>query len=177
MELIQTGDPLVLVGDVPASGETDRQTREHEAGLCLLRHGMALLGFAMSNIVTNEYGKPYFEEEGLPNFSISHSGGRVACALSSHEIGCDIERLTSVPRILDKELEKVRRFVPDARMDDYDARTKLWTVYEALAKADGKGIPLAPRDIECCSWHIRTWLIEGGCVLSSATREMWESIA
>lgn len=132
---------------------------------------MARLGLPLSNILTDEYGKPYFEKEGLPYFSISHSSGRVACALSSQAIGCDIERITRVPRILDKELEKVRQFLPDADIEDPTDRTKLWTVYESLAKACGKGIPLSLGDIECCSWDINTWFIEGNYALSIAVRE------
>ena len=127
-----------------------------------------MLGLPFPDIWANEYGKPYFDNgdgSGFPYFSISHAYGYAACAISKVEIGCDIEKIQRVPRILDKELAKAERLVPGAA-DDEHGRTLRWTVYEALAKCIGTGIPLQEPDIDAFEWRSRTWDVHDSHVLS-----------
>lgn len=66
------------------------------AALCLLRQGIKkVFGDTDYTVIYNENGKPYTDK---CFFSISHSGGFVACALSDKNIGLDIEVLKNIKR-------------------------------------------------------------------------------
>lgn len=62
----------------------------HQEGYQLLEE---MIGHPFQ-IIYNNYGKPYIKESNL-YFSISHSFHTVACVLSDHEIGIDIEKIRS----------------------------------------------------------------------------------
>lgn len=173
IELVCAGDPLVLVGKIPASCKSERQQGEHEAGLRLLNYGMSILNLPVPPIKADEHGKPFFSEKGFPCFSISHSSGVAACAISRSDIGCDIEKITRVPRILDKEIDKVRHLASGVAFNSPLGRTTLWTMYEAIAKADGMGIPLDFDSVDS-RWHIKTWTIWDSHILTIAMRETKE---
>ena len=44
-------------------------------------------------IQTGEFGKPYISGDNI-HYNISHSGDYVVCAVSNHEIGVDIQKVT-----------------------------------------------------------------------------------
>ena len=122
------------------------------AGLWLLCRMAEESGISLSGMTLSQEagGRPYFPGA-LPDFSISHTRGIVACALSISDsaspparIGLDIERLgerssTSMERI-------VSRFFSDAERSLFlaspDERTflEIWTGKEALCKQDGIGL-------------------------------------
>jgi 4'-phosphopantetheinyl transferase len=88
----------------------------------------------------DQHGKPY-----LPNreyhFSIAHSGGSVAVAISRSEIGLDLEP----QRSLDHLALAKRFFSPEEaswleRNSDPSQFFRLWTCREAAVKADGRGL-------------------------------------
>lgn len=162
----------MLIGNIPASCKKSREVREHEAGLHLLSYGMELLGLPIQAFYYNKYEKPYFKGFGSPYFSISHSSNHVACAISRTEIGCDIEKIKSVPHILDKELDKIRYINKSTDEICETNRTILWTIYESIAKCIGKGIPVHQEDIDTFAWNVKTWMIKKKYVLSIATRIM-----
>lgn len=95
-----------------------------------------------ADIVCDEYGKP-----GLPGkeiyFSLSHSGGFVACAVGDTELGIDIQLLTSY-----REKMAARYFHPAEneflkRSKDRDGDfTRLWCMKESYVKAHGKGLSM-----------------------------------
>lgn len=80
-------------------------------------------------------------------FNISHSGKYVVCAVSDIEIGCDIQKIRSIPRNLYPRLKKfadMNGFVLDSachRLSVFN-QTLLWTRYESLGKYLGTGIPV-----------------------------------
>lgn len=168
MEIINAGDPLVILASIPASCQS-REMREHEAGLRLLSMGMEYLGLEMDEIIHNKYGKPYFQGKHLPYFSISHSSSYVACTIAQHEIGCDLENNKKVPKILSRELGKVKCFIKD-EINRTSKRTVLWTVYEAVAKCIGKGIPLE-ENIDSAEWIVKTWLPKDDYALTVAYKK------
>ncbi len=157
VEIICKGDPLVIIGNIPASCGLSREKNEHEAGLQLLKHGMDYLNLPLYFIKTNCYGKPFFDNVEGPYFSISHSANFVACAISSKEIGCDIERIKRVPGNLEKELYKIQHLLDEKTTSSFEDKIKLWTVYEAMAKCIGKGIPIEQNDIDSYDWNIMIW--------------------
>ena len=100
-----------------------------------------------------EHGKPFAIVQGLPariGFNVSHSGKHGLIALAPEgRLGVDVEEC--VPhRNLDTLIETV--FTPDERAelaliegeDRHRAFFRLWTVKEALVKAEGTGLSLDP---------------------------------
>lgn len=169
------GDPCVLIGNIPASNVGNRELREHEAGIHLLNYGMLSLGYPEYKIRYEKSGKPYFESEGtrVPvYFSISHSGDYAVCAISRHVIGCDIEKIKSVPHILDKELRKIRNTGFRPVSDDHNTiRVQQWTVYESIGKYFGSGIPVELEWINRQNWKVYSWVIASQYVLTVVQRK------
>ena len=106
--------------------------------------------------VYNEFGKP-----SLPNlpihFSLSHCKDAVACAVSDHNIGIDVE--TIVPYNPDvarrvctaAELEMLEH--SENKETDF---IKLWTVKEAISKYEGMGLSLPFVNIEIGDYNMKT---------------------
>ena len=83
-------------------------------------------------ILTNEMGKPFFKNG--PFFNVSHSGKYVVMAVSSKEIGVDIEEnkardLSSITKIFNEAEAKVAK----EHQDFY----YLWCAKESLIKCMG----------------------------------------
>ena len=125
------------------SMRADGSAKESLFALILLstlveRAGRSVKGLELCR---NANGKPYFENSDL-KFSISHSGGYVAVALSDDgDIGIDIET-ADVSEEKARKLAK-RFFTEDeqcAVRDDTDAFLKLWSKKEATAKYLGTSL-------------------------------------
>ena len=92
--------------------------------------------------VYNEFGKP-----SLPNlpihFSLSHCKDAVACAVSNHNIGIDVESIVpynpDVARRVCTAYEL--KMLEQSSNKDVDF-IKLWTVKEAISKYEGMGLSL-----------------------------------
>jgi 4'-phosphopantetheinyl transferase len=101
----------------------------------------------------NEGGKPALECEDV-NFNLSHSGDLALIAISNGAaVGVDVEQLRPQPR-LDQLARRVltvgeRELLEQARAEGAGARWFLqcWTAKEAVAKAFGFGLALAPNRI------------------------------
>lgn len=90
-------------------------------------------------IYYGEKGKPYVN--GL-YFNLSHSGGRVALAVSSAPVGCDIELIRRAPARVERkftqsERESLSRFTGAERDRAFFA---LWTAKESYLKMTGEGL-------------------------------------
>ena len=169
VEIVNAGDPLVLLGRIPASSEC-RVLREHEAGIYLLRYGIELLGFDMGEVAYKTTGKPYFTNSDLPYFNISHSKGLVICSISRQEVGCDIELIQRIPRILNTELRKIINANTRPLFSHEEKETLLWTIYEAVAKCMGTGIPINQDKIDCKEWNIINRTINEKYIISVVTK-------
>jgi 4'-phosphopantetheinyl transferase len=99
-------------------------------------------------LAVDERGKPNIDRRTGYQFNLSHAGGWAIMAVTKDvAIGVDLEPLRPVPNAL----AIARRFFPPS---DYEAIAALpeearsaaflisWTLKEALAKADGRGIEL-----------------------------------
>ncbi len=84
------------------------------------------------NYAENKYGKPFFPERQDIKFNISHSGSFAMAAVSSSEVGCDIEEDkktdTDISRLCLSENE---------RKDDI---IRIWTMKESFLKKEGCGL-------------------------------------
>ena len=113
----------------------------------LLEACLAELGMPAAHIEQDQNGKPYLPDENL-YFNISHSGTKVLCAVSDHEIGCDVEQVRAA------RLGVARRyFCPEEYQSLLACRDaaaqdrlfiRLWTLKESFLKAVGLGFRLPP---------------------------------
>ena len=143
-------DPL-LVPDELKKLPMERQQRIHNmqqeksrkqsmgVGL-LLQKVLALYHMQDSQVYTGEHGKPMIE--GL-EFSLSHSGNLVVCAVSNKPVGCDVERLREAPRGVAKRCfsEGEQAYLSQFSEVEYDREFfKLWTMKESYVKMTGEGM-------------------------------------
>lgn len=121
----------------------------------LLMQGLERLGMNLKEMIyhygTN--GKPYLTGGGQNvYFNVSHSGEIALCAISSQEIGCDVEKISDV------NLKIAKRFffpteyniikeqkTPELRREMF---FRLWTLKESYVKMTGLGMNL-PMDSFC----------------------------
>ena len=92
--------------------------------------------------VYNEFGKP-----SLPNlpihFSLSHCKDAVACAVSDHNIGIDVEGIVPYNPDVARRVCTAAELEMLEQSDDKDAEfIKLWTAKEAISKYEGMGLLL-----------------------------------
>ncbi|MBO9732443.1 MAG: 4'-phosphopantetheinyl transferase superfamily protein [Chitinophaga sp.] len=121
---------------------------------------------AINNIAYTNYGRPYIP--GMPDFSISHSGHLVVCAVgATGRIGIDVEMHAPI-----QVAEYCNQFSAEEWCNIQHAGDpelvfyKYWTKKEAILKADGRGISLslsslhvAENEIACLDgrkWYVNT---------------------
>ena len=88
------------------------------------------------DIKLNEHGKPILMNSPI-SFNISHSKNFISCAISTSEVGIDIEEF-------DENHEKVReKLFSNNEKNKFTATNdviKLWTIKEAYLKMNGTGL-------------------------------------
>ena len=106
----------------------------------LLQKVLALYHMQESKLYLGEHGKPMVD--GL-EFSLSHSGNLVICAVSDKPVGCDVEKIRKAPKGVveryysDTERVYLSRFLED----EYDREFfRLWTLKESYVKMTGEGL-------------------------------------
>jgi len=94
----------------------------------------------------HQYAKPYLEElEG--GFNISHSGEWIVCLYNPYGVvGVDIEKTQSIDINDYREVLTLTEY--DAIKNGLLDFIQLWTLKEAIIKADGRGFYLAPNSFE-----------------------------
>ncbi len=95
------------------------------------------------DIRRSEYGKPFFESQAAPSFSLSHSKGFAAAAIAEANLGLDIEvieKRTRLDRIADRFFDptELRLFIESG--GEPSEFFRLWTKKEAEAKLLGTGL-------------------------------------
>ena len=90
-------------------------------------------------IIKNEFGKPYLKDNQL-YFSISHDIDTCAIAISSSEIGIDLEYLNYNERVINK-------YFYDAEKEIM-AKTKIWVKKEAYLKMKGTGLNFGKENVD-----------------------------
>lgn len=103
-------------------------------------------GCDMSQLETNEFGKPYLNHHAL-EFNLSHSGNIVLLAISSfYPIGVDVEKI----EVLDDydsfmqifHSSEITHFQTIKREKNDFELMKIWTHKEAISKALGLGLQI-----------------------------------
>ena len=142
------------------SGMSSQSRRAESIGaLTALHRLLELCGHQPCRIVRADGGKPYFEGEHSPAFSLSHSGGICAAALGEcgTQIGLDVEVLRPVrdaegiaKRFFGKD--ELERFLGSGQSDE--VFLELWTQKEARSKLHGNGLfDSAPIDAPPLFFH------------------------
>ena len=135
----------------------DRFRQEADRKRCITAY--ALLSYALNeltgkrsctwNVTEGADGKPYLTD--IPVFfNISHSGERIALALSPMEVGCDVESksanaLSIAKRFFSENEHAYILAAPDEKTRSRDF-TRLWTMKESVVKCCGEGIRRPFRD-------------------------------
>ena len=120
-----------------------RQKRDKEnclAAYLLLKHALKQYGIEDFSIKTGEHGKPYLDGEEM-FFNISHCRYGVAAAVSSSPVGIDIQNITEYKKsIAERVFSEEEIYYTESSENADRAFTRLWTLKEAAAKCDGRGI-------------------------------------
>ena len=92
--------------------------------------------------VYNEFGKPSFSN--LPiHFSLSHCKNAVACAISNHNIGIDVESIVPYNPDVARRVCTADELEILEQCSNKDVEfIKLWTAKEAISKYEGMGLSL-----------------------------------
>jgi 4'-phosphopantetheinyl transferase len=116
--------------------------RLHLFGRVILLKQLTELGYPANVLEYLHYtphGRPYLN--GVLDFNISHSGNVVMCAMGDHvRLGIDVEKAELVDIYDYQEIFTIKEW--DLIITSLDVTAKfyeLWTLKEALVKAEGKG--------------------------------------
>jgi 4'-phosphopantetheinyl transferase len=97
--------------------------------------------------VYGPHGKPFLADGALKDlfFSLSHTKGIAACAVSEKEIGCDIERPLTREMAPERLVKIAKRFFAPEEVekllpDPAGAFFPIWTKKEAYVKWTGRGL-------------------------------------
>lgn len=104
-------------------------------------------GVVSPKLETGPYGKPFLTAG--PHFSLSHSHGAVAAAVSDRPVGADLERIRAFPeklpgRVLSPGEQKWFTARGELKRDFFT----LWTLKESFLKYLGTGLRGFPNDTE-----------------------------
>lgn len=118
------------------------------AGL-LLRYAFLKNGYNQKDwdnvdIIKGEFGKPYINNYKSFNYSLSHSGKYIVCAVANTEVGVDIQEIKDCKIQVAKRFfahEEYERLLKEADIEKQRLMFyKLWTCKESYAKLTGRGI-------------------------------------
>lgn len=132
--------------------KTDRMRFDSDKRLtlgagALLEAVISSLGVKDLLFVEEQNGKPKLSDRDDIRFNISHSGTKVMCAVSDHDIGCDTERITDIDIGIAKRFffsEEYKVLTECSGIAERkDMFFRLWTLKESFMKATGLGFGLA----------------------------------
>lgn len=126
-----------------------------------------LLTFGVKDPVfkCNEYGKPYVQGHENMFFNISHSEGKVICAVSEKECGADIEKIAApaeMDMIASRFFTVYERNAILLSANPTEAFIRLWTLREAYVKMRGKGFDIPLALLSCVFPHGKAHICEYG---------------
>lgn len=136
------------VGIEESLRESDRRLRL--LGRLLLAQALVRLGAAgHPDLSFDGLGRPHLA--GALDPSISHTDGLACAAVGvGCRIGVDVERLQPIePSLYDRILSPDERRIVTGAKDPDATFLEFWTMKEAAAKADGRGLQLDPQRLLC----------------------------
>lgn len=123
----------------PDDCSEDSDTRIYRYAVRFLAEGQIYK--TLPPISRPDIGRPCFKGDGLPFFSVSHSGNLWACALSFRRVGLDIQFVTC-----ERNISGITRrfFHPEEtaflERNGYNNFFSIWTAKESYVKYTGVGI-------------------------------------
>ena len=97
----------------------------------------------LPEVESDENGKPFFKDSNI-FFNISHSGTKVICAISSQEVGCDVEKSHDSGEKIAKRFfaEEESALIEKAESIEEGSRLfqRIWTLKESVLKEIGLGV-------------------------------------
>lgn len=156
--------PVTKTEEIPPMGDKLKEHLAHLKGSAkhascsawnLLYNTLLSNGLSIGDVAFTPIGKPYFPESDV-YFSISHSRGVCAVAVSDHIVGVDVEiiKATYPPHLIEQSLSEREIFDGDF--------TRIWCRKEAVAKMTGAGISGYPWNIETTEYEFAEQQIEYG---------------
>lgn len=135
----------------------DKIRFEKDKRLCLgawllLEQALAARGIdrASLEVACAPGGKPYLTKHPEVFFSLSHSGEQVMCAVSTAEVGCDVEEIRGLDLKLAKRFFSAPEYAAILACPNEEAQRqmffRLWTLKESFMKAVGLGLALPMQD-------------------------------
>ena len=122
-----------------------RQKKDREnciASYLILKQAMRENGVEFSELEADENGKPFIKDCPL-YFNISHCRCGVALVVSEHPAGIDIQDIEPYNgKVAERVCSPAEIEIINSSEDKDRAFTRLWTLKEAAAKCDGKGISI-----------------------------------
>lgn len=116
----------------------------------LLEAALAAEGVTDLTMTTEHNKKPRLAHQDDIKFNISHSGTKVMCAVSDHDIGCDVEQVVDIDMEIAKRFFFAEEYEALMRCTDSESRNDLffryWTLKESFMKVTGLGFELALDD-------------------------------
>ena len=128
--------------------------------------------------VYNEFGKPFLLN--LPiQFSLSHCRDAVACAVSDHNVGIDVETIVPYNPDVARRVCTVAELEMLTKSEHKDTDfIKLWTAKEAISKFDGRGLSMSFNQINIEDYLILTHdMVNCNYMLSACLGSLSEGIA
>lgn len=113
----------------------------------ILQSAMGYERFSLQDIQYDQNDKPFWKAD--HSFSIAHSKNVIGCGVAKNaKIGLDIEfiqpiQLNNFTHILNQQDEDQ---IANSK-DPYPAFFKLWTIKEAISKADGRGLSMDVKQV------------------------------
>ena len=121
-------------------------------------------------ITCSEAGKPALA--GGPEFSLSHSGERVLCALSDEAVGADLQQLKPYnPALVLRFLSKAEAAWLEEQRERDQAFSLLWSLKESYVKFLGSGIAGVHLD----SFTVRV-LPDGRARIDGSNLKLWYAV-
>ena len=111
----------------------------------LLRKALTDAGVDETVFVYGEHGKPRLAGDPGVHFNLSHAGDRAMCVISTHRVGCDVERIgrrgTEVAErfFAPEEYERIQAAPESERGELF---TRFWALKESFLKVTGLGLTL-----------------------------------
>lgn len=142
---------------------------------------------SLDDLYYSPYNKPYIKDDF--SFNLSHSGNFVilACSNDKAEIGIDIEKITSTINIDDfkSTLNFNDQTLVHNSNDPFQTFYNIWTIKEAIIKANGKGLSIPLTEINIINensafyeknWHIKKITIHNQYSCHIASNKEFEII-
>lgn len=114
-----------------------------------------------SKVITNEYGKPYLEDNEI-YFNISHSGDYTVIVIGDNEIGVDIQKLSYRPKV-------IKRFYNDKEKEIATNEiefTRIWAIKEAYVKKNGMGLAYGLENVDTTKIDNVEVIVKGDYVIA-----------